>query len=284
MIYDCFTFYNELDLLELRLHELAPVVDRFVLVEATKTHSNQPKPLYFEENKARFSEFLPKIIHIVVSDFPSEPENRWILENYQRNAIMRGLEDCRPDDVVIVSDIDEIVRAEAVLANKGKPGIKFFRQRLYYYFFNCMCTNLTWKQAKMAFYRDLHSPQWLRDYPGQKHPTRLHKYWYRIKRLIGPKDVFIDDGGWHFSYIGGVDSIKLKIKSFAHSELDKEEFLEPDRILSAIERGEDLFGRGLKYEFVPLDDSFPRYLVENRERYRSMIWQMGNLDQTANAL
>ena len=113
MIYDCFTFFNELELLELRLHELAGVVDKFVLVEATKTHSNQPKPLCYQENRSRFGEFQDRIIHIVVDDLP-DAKNAWVLENFQRNGIGRGLTNCRPDDWVLVSDIDEIPRATTV--------------------------------------------------------------------------------------------------------------------------------------------------------------------------
>jgi len=107
VVYDCFTFFNELDLLELRLHELSHVVDHFVLVEATHTHSNQPKLLYFEENKDRFREFLPKIIHIVVDDSPQNPEDRWAWDSFQRDAIMRGIKDCKPG----IDQYDELMEA-----------------------------------------------------------------------------------------------------------------------------------------------------------------------------
>jgi hypothetical protein len=113
MIYDCFTFFNELELLELRLHELSGVVDKFVLVEATRTHSNQPKALVYQENRARFQEFHDKIIHVVVDDMPNA-KNAWALENFQRECIARGLVSCRPDDLVLVSDLDEIPRATTV--------------------------------------------------------------------------------------------------------------------------------------------------------------------------
>lgn len=275
MIYDCFTFFNELELLELRLHELAPVVDRFVLVEATRTHSNLEKPLYFEQNKQRFAQFLPKIIHVVVSDFPAVVKDRWILENYQRNAISRGLQDCQPNDVIIVSDIDEIVRPQAILEYKDYPGIKFFRQRLFYYFLNCECSNLVWDAPKMAFYKDMRGPQWLREYPKPWYPRKwqrsLAKRWIELQKFTGKKDIVIDEGGWHFSYLGGIDRILQKISAFAHSEYDKDEFLQAGNLLRAIENGEDLFGRNNKFRFVPLDASFPRYLLENQERFATLI-------------
>ena len=90
MIFDCFTFNDELELLEIRLNVLKDVVDRFVLVEATKTFTNKSKPLIYEENKDRFKEFADKIIHIVVDDFPDD-DNPWARENWQRNKIMEGL-------------------------------------------------------------------------------------------------------------------------------------------------------------------------------------------------
>src|SRR4051812_5983866 len=100
MIYDCFTFFNELDLLEIRLNELDPVVDKFVLVEATKTHQGKEKPLYFTMNKSRYEKFLPKIIHVVVDTYPDyEGQSAWLLEHHQRNMIMKGLEGCSPADV-----------------------------------------------------------------------------------------------------------------------------------------------------------------------------------------
>ncbi|MBO6167304.1 MAG: hypothetical protein J6P13_03005 [Kiritimatiellae bacterium] len=114
MIYDCFSFFNELDILEIRLNALKDVVDRFVLVEAVKTHSGQPKKLYFEENKDRYKPFLDKIIHVIVDNEPHLPEKcpkltaAWAYENHQRNVIVRGLARIGADDVLLISDLDKI--------------------------------------------------------------------------------------------------------------------------------------------------------------------------------
>lgn len=102
MVYDCFVFFNELELLELRLEELSDVVDRFVLVEGTKTFRGKKKPLYFEDNKERYSKFLNRIIHIRVDDFP-ESTNPWELEYHQRNMIAKGLSNCKSDDNLLLS-------------------------------------------------------------------------------------------------------------------------------------------------------------------------------------
>ncbi len=276
MVYDCFTFFNELDLLELRLNELTDVVDYFVLVEATQTHSNQKKPLFFNENKNRFKKFLPKIIHIIVDDFPANPKDRWVLENFQRNAIMRGLDNCSPDDSIIISDIDEIVNATAVKKYKNRSGIKFFRQKMYYYYFNFQAIDITWKPVKMVNYKDLKSPQWLRVYPAPLHnPTRKMvkraNLKHKIRKLIGI-DTHITNGGWHFSYLGGIDRIINKINSFAHAEYDNDSFTNESDLLLAIQKGEDIFGRkDMKFRLVSIDDSFPEYLLNNQKKFSHMI-------------
>jgi beta-1,4-mannosyl-glycoprotein beta-1,4-N-acetylglucosaminyltransferase len=121
MVYDTFIFFNELELLELRLNELSDVVDRFILVEATRTFTNKPKPLYYAENKHLFSKFNHKITHIIVEDLP-ESDNPWILERFQRNCISRGFNNMSDDDIIMISDTDEIPRAEIVkeVTNKLK--------------------------------------------------------------------------------------------------------------------------------------------------------------------
>ena len=105
-IYDCFTFYNELDLLELRLTELYDFVDHFVLVEADTTYTSRPKPFYYEENKSRYSQWADKIIHIKVTDMPHDPD-AWVNDRWQRDQIMRGIVEADDDDIIIVEDADE---------------------------------------------------------------------------------------------------------------------------------------------------------------------------------
>ena len=116
MVYDCFPFFNELELLELRLNELDGIVDKFVLVEATKTQTGLPKPLYFAENRARFDAFANKIIHIIVDDMPSGDGTRahWVRERLQRNSIAKGLVNCNPQDIIMVSDVDEIPNVQTL--------------------------------------------------------------------------------------------------------------------------------------------------------------------------
>ena len=136
MIYDCFSFFNELDLLEIRLNVLKDVVDKFVLVEAGETHSGKTKPLYFKENESRFAAFRDRIIYVCIERFPDVCTTDWARENYQRNAIADGLKGAKDDDVVLVSDLDEIPRPEKIVEFAGRPGVKVFDQTYYAFYLN----------------------------------------------------------------------------------------------------------------------------------------------------
>ena len=106
------------------------------MCESRYTHQGNPKPLYFEENKNRFEKFLHKIIHIVVDDFP-QTNDAWVRENYQRNAIFRGLSGSKDDDIIVISDVDEIPNHKSILNYKVEDGITALEQNMYYYTLNC---------------------------------------------------------------------------------------------------------------------------------------------------
>ena len=146
MVYDCFPFFNELDLLEIRLNELDAVVDKFVLVEATRTFQKEPKPLYYEENKERFKKFEHKIIHVVVDEYPGffakfRIPTAWDYDNHQKNQVKKALKDCKPDDDIIISDLDEIPSAAKVTEHLNIDNPKVFEQRLSNFYVNCVATD-----------------------------------------------------------------------------------------------------------------------------------------------
>lgn len=254
MIYDCFLFFNELELLDIRLHELDPVVDKFVLVEATVTHTNKPKPLYYQENKHLFKKFQKKITHIIVKDSPDVGMS-WIIERYQLSAVMRGLKRCRQEDVILYSCVDEIPRAEKIIEWKDKLGtLKSFKQDLCLYFLNCVKN----------------------DGSTEDHATKM----FRFKDIKTFKDIYltiflrpdmiIPDGGWHFSYMGGVKKIQEKLASFAHQELNNDRYNTREKIKRAIAEGKDPFGFGWKFNIA--DISFlPKYVQENQLKFRHLI-------------
>jgi len=230
-VIDTFTFFNELDMLLLRLTELDEVVDTFVLVEATLTFTGIPKPLHFQENKSLFEKFLHKIVHIVVEDLPNLPNTvTWTRENAQRSAIGRAAPqlNLQPDDLIIVSDVDEIPDPSqlAKLKLTGLPGgIHSLSQDFYYYNTTCKSYDI-WTHPKIAEFRTF----------GGIVPDFSEFRSTHTPNTIKP-------GGWHFSYFGGVDKIRTKLQSFSHDEFNTDYYTNPDRITSLIESGKDLFDR-----------------------------------------
>ncbi len=226
------------------------MVDRFVLVEATRTHKGDPKPLYYAENRQRYADYNDKIIHIVYGDMPDGDSQAaiWRREIGQRQAIARGLNDVPDDAVVMVSDLDEIPRREVVryLAS-GLPDdlIATFDQTLYYGFVNKYCTNMRWSgtRATVASNVRVLTPDGVR---WETLKPRSHEY---------PRHGRIENAGWHLSYFGDAAHIQQKMTSFLHQELVNEE----NTNLETIERRrlgtDDLWGRSeQQFAFGPASD------------------------------
>lgn len=287
MIYDCFTFFNELDLLEIRLNILDKVADKFVIVEATRTHQGQPKPLYFQDNKDRYAKYLDRIIHVVVEQ-PDGDESAWAREHRQRNSISRGLKECSKDDVIIISDVDEIPDPRKVTENVKAKGIRMFRMRTFYYYINCIKASdltakgggFTWNGTVMVNYSEMGNPQDLRELCMRMlrlyHPRFANrtfwKFYLGFRNLLEGRNIkYVNEGGWHFSYLGGVERIIKKLEAFAHAEYNNEQYKDPKKIEEAIKNGKDIFGRGFEYKFIPLDSTFPKFIVENAQRYSNLI-------------
>lgn len=282
-VYDCFTFFNELELLELRLNELDPVVDKFVLVEATRTYQNKEKPLYFNENKKRFDKFKDKIIHIIVDQYPENISSPWVLENYQRNKIIGGLVDCKPDDVIIISDLDEIPDPQKIVSNKDTDSIKIFAGRMFYYFLNFAQKNGVWIGSAMIKYKYLTTPQNLRNLVISYAETQNSLLIPRLKgiflshiftilyKLKGQHIKIVKDGLWHFSYLGGTQRIIKKIEAFAHQEYNTKEYKSEKRIEEAIYSRKTIFGGNIELEPIPIDETFPKYLRNNLNKFSQFI-------------
>jgi beta-1,4-mannosyl-glycoprotein beta-1,4-N-acetylglucosaminyltransferase len=259
-IIDCFTFYNELDMLELRLNELNKVVDYFVLVECVKTHANNDKELYFENNKDRFTNFLDKIIHIIVKDNIPQTSNAWDIENYQRRGIDQGIKqlNLNSDDIIIITDLDEIPDADTLQHIKNTDGINgvySMEMDLYYYNLNCKCIN-KWYHAKILNFGNYNNdPQSVRDW--------------------GSVNGCIKNGGWHLSYFGDVEFIKNKIKNFAHQEFNNDFILNDERILKQIQGNGDLYGRdsGTSSSFNYIDIHNNTYLPHKYKEFTDFLFK-----------
>ena len=199
-VFDCFTFSTELDLLAFRLDLLAPVVDQFVLVEAPRTFSGLNKPLYFEENRHRFKRHLDRITHIVVDDLPLPEPDRWVPEHFQRNAILRGLQDAAPDDIALVTDVDEIPDPEVVQRLRGERfETAALEMRVSYYYAN-------WESSDVQSLGGVS----------------------RVGSLSSPHDLRpsspllrITNAGCHLAYLMSPGDIARKYTWFAHEELDQ---------------------------------------------------------------
>ena len=271
-VYDCFTFYNEFELLELRLQALWDVVDRFVIVEADKTHANLPKPYNFIEHIQEYEEFLPKIHYVMYcTNVDYKGVGDWSIENAQRNAIAQGLTDAAPDDLIIVSDLDEIPapdilqhlrenNVELIAPQVAVPigdkqifcpakllvpamdflefGAIVMAQTFHYYYFDWIARK-TWQGTAMIKYKNMTTPQEL-----------------RTKNALAPR---ILNGGYHFSYMGGVDRVINKMTSIVDgNELVVKsggKFIDRAHVEKAMANGTDVYNRkGLaESQFLPYD-------------------------------
>ena len=277
MIYDCFQFFNELDILKIRLHVLSPVVDRFVISEATETFSGLKKPLYYEENKAMFAEFEDKIIHVVVEDTPQGGTHE--RDTFQKNAVTRELAGCTDDDIVIFSDLDEIPNPDKIreiLQNFQEDKIYHFAQRLFYCYLNMEevsgsllsyagefegVARKKWIGTKMLSYKLLREQHLL-----------LGELRFPERKEIG---IRVEDGGWHFGYMGGHGEkdirkrVQEKVVSAAHQEYNSKHVL--SNVTDQIKDGKDIFGRNAQFVRCEIDESFPAYIREHQKELDFLI-------------
>lgn len=280
-IYDCFNFFNELDILEIRLNILYDYVDYFVIVESSVTHTGVEKEFIFDKNKERFSKFLDKIILYKVSDTPndfvnliySEDEtinkindyivlqtnrfNRWAQHDYgrdffQKECVRRPLINCEDDDIILVSDADEIPNPE-ILLNLKELDLDNNRyslnQTMYFYYLNIFKES-TWYGTKISKYKNIKN--------------------ISFNELRGDESltIKITNGGWHFSFMGGKEMVKTKMMSYSAKDMAN------DHVLSSIsenmENNIDPFFRGGLTK-VEIDSTYPKYILNNLENYSHLI-------------
>lgn len=247
-IYDCFLFFNELAVLDVRLHELYNHVDKFVLVEATETFRGNPKPLYYQENKHLFKKFTDKIIHIIVEDRIDVP-SPWDREEFQRNQIRRGLLDCQSEDVILISDVDEIIRAsvlpEITTFLKSYGGLVTCLQPIYRFFLNRLDPGeVFWAGSTAILFKDFQTAE----------NCRRSRHWPTLK---------IPYAGWHFTSICDNAGYVQKLGAFSHAESDTPENKEPKEIKRHLEI----------LSLVPIDETFPKYVRDNitKAKQRKLI-------------
>ena len=266
-IYDCFQYFNEENVLDLRLNILDEFVDFFVIVESTTDHQGNDKKLNF--NIEKFNKFKKKIIYVVVEDTLNNIKKSHIgqnslVERHQRNSIMKGLKNCNDDDLVIISDVDEIPDLNKLNLLDTKSRYAVFCQKKFDYKLNLLNeTEGDWFGSKICLKKNLRSPQWLRNLKFKQYP-----FW----RIDKPRNLqIIENGGWHFAYLQNPENISKKIRSFAHGEFNNENFANQKNIQEKIKMEKDIFDRKISFKKVKIDTSFPKYIVENKEKFKDWI-------------
>ena len=280
-VFDSFRFFNELELLEIRFNLLYDVVDHFVITECPYTISGEEKPLYYLENKDRFSKFNDKVIHDVMEEIPDDFSRyiekqkyhtaygdidhncgkryidipvRYQRDIYARNYTAYSLEKAGVvnDDIIITSDADEIINPLILENLEWFDSYNHYAalQRTFYYNLNTL-------------YQD----EWM----GSRVCT-----WHKLKdvsvdklRQSHPDSYRLEQGGWHWSYFGGAQRYREKMAACADNQANIPEIV--DNAEDRIEKGLDPLGRGVSYRAVPIDDSFPDYNVSNQDKYSDFI-------------
>ena len=287
-------YFDEEVVLDLRLNILDKYVDYFVIVESSFTHKGDKRKLKFESKK--FEKFKNKIIYLIYDENPKniekilnndhedEKSRKYILnaalrENGQRNFIIEGLQIANDEDLVLISDVDEIPNLENLDIKNIKKKIILFKQEMFYYKFNLKLPNLIWTGTKGCKKKYLKSPQWLRNIKDKKYP------FYRIDTFFSDTKYvniqFIDKGGWHFSNIKTAAEIEYKLKSYLHHREFDENPMSKNEITKIIKKKQAIYdlkvdkrvnkiGNGSKLEKYPIN-KLPKYLQENFTHYEKWI-------------
>jgi beta-1,4-mannosyl-glycoprotein beta-1,4-N-acetylglucosaminyltransferase len=263
-IYDCFQYFNEDHIVDLRLNILDKYVDFFVISESTKNHQGKNKKLNFDIKN--FPKFKKKIKFVVADytkniDFNNHTGGESPVEQHQRNSLIEGIKDASPEDLIILSDSDEIPDLTKIsVINKNKKYIAF-SQKMFMYKLNLQnLDESNWIGSRIIKKKNITSMQELRNLKFKEYP-----FW-----RIDKKNLQIIEGGWHFSFLQTPQQILTKIKSFSHGEFNNETINEKS-IEEKIIKNQDVFNRGLKLKKIDLDSSFPDYILKNKSKYLKWI-------------
>ena len=293
-IFDCFMYFDEELLLDLRLNYLNKFVDKFIIVESNYDHKGEKKKPNFKREK--FKKFDDKIEYILIDEQPKDIDEvkfddkspdtsaKYILnavkrENFQRNYIKNCLSEANDNDWIIISDVDELPNLKNIDFKNIKNQFIFFKQEMMYYKFNLKIENFTWVGTKACRMKNLLSPQWLRNIKDRSYP------WWRLDTFFSKSKYrsikFIDDGGWHFSYLKTPEEIEKKLKSYLHHREYELNPIGVKKIKKLIKQKETIynlkidqrlnqFGGGNKLSKVNIN-ILPKYISENKDKFENWI-------------
>ena len=293
-IFDCFMYYDEDLVLDLRFNILYDHVDEFVIVESKFTHSGEKRKLLFDLKK--YSKFKNKINYIILDKEPDNLEiintedsedkknSKYIMnalkrENFQRNTIIKGLNSANSEDLIIVSDVDEIPNLFELNFKKIKDEIILFKQNFYYYKFNLKLENMPWYGSKACRFKILKSPQWLRNIKAKNYPI------WRLDVLFSDKKysniIFIENGGWHFSNMKTAENIEKKMRTYLHHREYDIKPLGTEKIKEIIKNKKSIYNLRADMKADKIDgtqdlkltdgNELPEFIKKNREKYSSWI-------------
>ena len=288
---DCFMYFDEDMILDIRLNILDKYVSNFIICEANFNHNGTNRKLKFDINK--FSKFKEKIIYIPLEEQPKNLreilnsdnqsiknskilDNALLRENFQRNFLKNKIKNFHDDDLIIISDVDEIPNLENFTY---KAKITFFEQKMFYYKLNLLHKNFKWYGSKITKKKHLKSPQWLRNIKSRKYP-----FW-RIDILFSMKKYnninFIENGGWHFTNIKSAEKIDYKMKNFLHHLEYEESGLGVEEIRKIIsekkvfyDHNADKRDKKWSAEIILVKESdqhLPDFIIENKEKYTDWL-------------
>ena len=289
-IYDCFMFFDEELLLDLRLNILDKYVDKFIVTEATYMHSGKSKKLNFDINK--FSKFKEKIIYNVIDKQPSnlvsinkeddkETKGKKLINNsnkrehYQREMALKSLDEADPNDIILINDVDEIPNLKNVDFMKVNKKLIIFKQKMFCYKFNLLYEGICWHGSRACKKKDFISPQWLRDTKHKKYPMwRLDTFFSKIKYS---SIHYVENGGWHFTNIKTPEDIEKKYLNFLHHQDFEYSKLKLEDIRRIVKNKKILYDynvdqRDYKWESsksltkIPLYE-MPDYINKNKDKY-----------------
>jgi hypothetical protein len=248
-IFDCFTFFNEIFLLKVRCEELKSLNVTHVLVESETTFTGNKKGLVFSKNKDDFSQYD---IHGFVAELPNNG-NAWDNEKAQRNYILTALNElgAQDDDIIIVSDLDEIPKAESIKDYLPDENLTALRVDTYRYYLNCLEAKQNWIMPRICRFKYLKS----------RTPDAIRNSGY--EHTIG-------NSGWHMSYVCNVEELKYKVESFSHVELNTDEF--KDKLEYKRGSCQSLFGTDF-WQVVDIDENLPKYVQDNKEEFKHLIFR-----------
>ena len=293
-IYDCFMYFDEDMLLDLRLNVLNDHVKKFIISEATYTHNGSPKKLNFDINK--FKKFKDKIEYIIVDKQPpsifqlienenAEERGKKLILNgmardyFQRESLKRGLVETSDDDLILISDLDEIPKLDELNFSKIKNNIVIFEQKMFYYKLNLFYEDFVWQGTKATKSKNFLSPQWLRNIKGKKYPK------WRLDILFSKKKysnlIYVKNGGWHFTCLRTPEELEKKLLNFAHHYEFEESGLKIDDLKKLISEKRVMYDhnvdqRGYKWSGKSIlkkvrQIELPSYVTNNLSLYKEWL-------------